>query len=231
MTLNKDANILKKFQPQASLDYVCLHLVEHCNLNCKYCDHFSPLAQEGFLDIKSFTHDMRRLSVLSNGLVGRIGLMGGEPLLHPELPSFLPVVRECFPQTLIQIVTNGILLLKQSDTFWQTCAHYKIEIVFTKYPISLAFDKIEHLAKENSVSFRYYSGDKNVQKTSYFVPLNLQGNSSPRINFLKCFHANNCIFLKCGKLFPCPIAPNANHFNEYFKEFAPPPGNCLSGTE
>jgi MoaA/NifB/PqqE/SkfB family radical SAM enzyme len=201
-------------------------------LNCKYCDHFSPLARKEFLDIQSFTHDMSRLSNLSNGLVGRIGLMGGEPLLHPELLRFLPVVREYFPQTIIQIVTNGILLLKQSDIFWRTCARYKIEIVLTKYPLALDFDKIEQYAEQYNVSFKYFEDNKNIQKKSYFIPLNLRGNSNPRINFLKCFHANNCIFLKNGKLFPCPIAPNINHFKGYFKDvLLTPPRNCLRRTE
>lgn len=26
-----------------------VHLVEHCNLNCRYCGHYSPLAKEEYL--------------------------------------------------------------------------------------------------------------------------------------------------------------------------------------
>lgn len=29
-------------------------IVDHCNLNCKCCGHFSPLAQKSFLDKETF---------------------------------------------------------------------------------------------------------------------------------------------------------------------------------
>ena len=29
-------------------------IVDHCNLNCKGCGHFSPLASKSFLDIETF---------------------------------------------------------------------------------------------------------------------------------------------------------------------------------
>ena len=42
-------------------------IVDHCNLNCKGCGHFSPLAPKSFLDIETFETDLRRLNVLLNG--------------------------------------------------------------------------------------------------------------------------------------------------------------------
>jgi molybdenum cofactor biosynthesis enzyme MoaA len=51
--------------------------------------------------------------------VGWILLMGGEPLLHPELERFFPAARTAFPSAKIKIVTNGILLSKKEDSFWR----------------------------------------------------------------------------------------------------------------
>lgn len=42
-------------------------IVDHCNLNCKGCGHFSPLAPKSFLDIETFENDLRRLNELLNG--------------------------------------------------------------------------------------------------------------------------------------------------------------------
>jgi hypothetical protein len=42
-------------------------LVEHCNLRCKGCDHFSPVAEKSEIDIRQLENDMRRLSVLWGG--------------------------------------------------------------------------------------------------------------------------------------------------------------------
>ena len=37
---------VRKITSAASIDIIEVHIVEHCNLNCKVCLHFSPLARE-----------------------------------------------------------------------------------------------------------------------------------------------------------------------------------------
>lgn len=46
-----------------------VQLAEHCNLNCAYCDHFSPIVQPEFLDTESFSRDgfARAISVRETG--------------------------------------------------------------------------------------------------------------------------------------------------------------------
>ena len=44
-----------------TLRYVEYHLVEHCNLSCQRCGHFSPLAKPGFSDPEAFARDLRQL--------------------------------------------------------------------------------------------------------------------------------------------------------------------------
>ena len=39
-------------------------------------------------------------------------LMGGEPLLHPQVGEFCRVTRECYPEAGITIITNGTLIPK-----------------------------------------------------------------------------------------------------------------------
>ena len=85
-------------------------LCEHCNLNCAMCDHFAPIAQDEYANFEEFKSDFQTLSKLVNGKCRRIGLMGGEPLLCPEIEKYLEIARQCFPNTQISIVTNGLLL-------------------------------------------------------------------------------------------------------------------------
>jgi hypothetical protein len=40
--------------------------VEHCNLSCKGCTTFGPIAHESFLDPGSYEKDMKKLSELTN---------------------------------------------------------------------------------------------------------------------------------------------------------------------
>jgi len=111
----------QRLTPQEQLSYFILNIVDHCNLRCKGCDHFASIAEERFVSLEHIKRDLARMSILLNGNVKRIGVMGGEPLLHPELKQILISARVYFPDTLIQLVTNGLLLLRQDEEFWQIC--------------------------------------------------------------------------------------------------------------
>ena len=208
----------KRLKPQSKLNYFCLHMVDHCNLNCKGCDNLAPLAQPYFENLEVFEKDFKRLSELSQGNIDSIGLMGGEPLLHPDLIKFFPIAREYFPKSNIQLITNGILLLKQNEEFWRAAAESKIEIITTKYPINIDHDLIKRTAKSHRVKFKYYSSTGTILKTISFLPFNIEGTSNEYDSFTKCHHANTCVFLRNGRMFPCSIAPNIHHFNKYFNQ-------------
>lgn len=209
-------------KPQKYLKHFAVPIVEHCNLKCRFCDHFAPLAEEEFADIKVFEKDFARLSELLNAKIDSIGLMGGEPLLHPQLNDFLYVARKYFPETKrLRLVTNGILLLKQTEDFWKACRDNDIIIVNTKYPIPLDFDKIKEEAKKHDVKFEHYGDSGEVLKTSTKTPLDLKGKQNMNRNFIKCFHANELCFLTKGRLFTCTVAPNIEHFNKFFNKNIP----------
>ena len=60
-------------------------IVDHCNLNCKCCGHFSPLAPKGFLDINTFERDLKRLHELLHGHIHCFELNWVvNRLLHPS---------------------------------------------------------------------------------------------------------------------------------------------------
>lgn len=192
-----------------------VHLTEHCNLNCAGCDHFSPLAEPQFADIDNFTKDFERLSELFCGEAREIFLLGGEPLLNPNIEKFCFVARKCFCDAIISIVTNGILLSKMPESFWRTCRDQKITIRPTKYPIQIDYEKIEKIAKEYGVEF-IYMNDATQIKTMVHNVFDLKGLQDPRESFIDCSRANRCIYLADGKLYPCTIAPNIHHFNKFF---------------
>ena len=207
--------------PQKHLDYFAVPVVEHCNLKCRFCDHFAPIAEKEFADIKVFEKDFARLSELLNARVDKIGLMGGEPRLHPQLNEFLYVARKYFPKTKISVVTNGILLLKQTDEFWNTCRDNRISVVNTRYPVPLNSNKMREVAKMHGVKFKHHGHSGFISKTSTRTPLDPEGKQDIDRNFRKCFHANNYCFLSKGKLFTCTVAPNIRHFNKFFNKNIP----------
>lgn len=66
---------LRRVTPKAFLDSIGFNLVEHCNLHCYSCDHFSQLAKKEYLDINVFEKDVKRLKEIL--LQGNAIYMGG----------------------------------------------------------------------------------------------------------------------------------------------------------
>lgn len=83
-------------------------LTEMCNLNCKYC--FAP--KEG----KIITREnfIRALALLDESNIRSVNLIGGEPLLHPEIREYIELAfTRGFENVLL--FSNGLLLDKIQD--------------------------------------------------------------------------------------------------------------------
>jgi organic radical activating enzyme len=187
-------------------------VVEGCNLNCAGCNQFAPLREKKFLDISSFEKDIKRIAELSNGECD-LSFQGGEALMHPNITEFFDIARKYITTGEVSVITNGILLLKQAESFWQNCNKNKIKIFLSPYPIKLDLEKIIEIAYKYSVELEYTIAGKK----SYFAkkPLNVEGKYDIVKNFRKCI-MSNCYTLRNGKMFACPTAGYIDWFNEYF---------------
>jgi MoaA/NifB/PqqE/SkfB family radical SAM enzyme len=193
-----------------------VHVTDHCNLNCCHCSHFSPLAKEKFLDIELFENDCKRLAKLSvsNEKVSCLRLLGGEPLLHPRLPDIFEVARKYLNDMFIMLVTNGILLSKQKESFWESCQRNKIVISISNYPIKIDFDEIIKLGKKYSVTLDLAKLEKNGWNKS---PLDLQGKQNLNGSHKDCSQ-KTCFQLCEGKMYVCPVITYISSFNNYFNQ-------------
>lgn len=192
-----------------------VHLVDHCNLNCKGCSHFSPVSAKKFTNLGSFQKDMKRISeILSSNDIRRIRLLGGEPLLHPEAVEFIKTTRDCFPNAYIEFVTNGLLLLKQDSSFWTTCRDTKTKIIVTRYPIPVDTISIEAKAREYRVSLMI--GPSHKYKSFKKLVFDLTGKQYGALSHLFCFNYGYTCQLKDGRFYPCSIAAYFPNFSEYF---------------
>lgn len=205
------------------LERVSVHLCEHCNLNCHNCDNFSPVACEEFPDTQLLKRDIERLSEILNRELPQLIFTGGEPLLNDHVDEIVACARECFPDTKISIVTNGILILRQSESFWRALRSNKIILSVTKYPIKLDYNKIEEKCQGEEVGLEYFN-DANVTKTSFHMPFDLNGKQKLNRNIPECYHFNNCVQMYHGKIFNCSIAANVKHFNKFFEQKLPEDG-------
>ena len=211
----------KNMQRKTLIPILHIHLTDHCNLNCCGCDNFSPLSPEVFADIAVFERDCARIFQLSNGRVQEIQLLGGEPLLHPQAIDFMRIARKYFPSVTIRMVSNGILLLKQSAEFWKTCQQSDIEIIVTKYPIKINYEEMRQFAEKQGVKFDFYGSTADVGKNMQCMPLDLAGKQNARGSFLRCSSANRCVSLDNGRIYTCSLIPYIKYFNAHFAQNLP----------
>ena len=214
---NDSIERIKRVTPKPFLSSFVVDIASHCNLNCRGCDHFSPLSEEKFYDFEQYKSDIKRLSELSQN-IGQIALMGGEPFLNPRLIEFLRITREYLPNTRIFVLSNGILIPAQKDEFWEEASRLNIEFEYTKYDLKIDYSRFDEISRKFNIKLKAYGP---VLKTSHKIPLDLNGGQNPILNFIKCFHANQCITLKDGRMYTCTVAPNVDIFNKYFNKNVP----------
>lgn len=196
-----------------------VNITKHCNLNCKGCDHFAPLAKNDYMDFVNYQCDIKRIAELFGDQANEIHILGGEPLLHPEVTTFLHEARQLFPKAEICLDTNGTLLSRMNSSFWQICREDGVIIQPTVYPVNVDYNALEDYAKEQGVKYRYLQKNKpGGHHTLWKSPLDLSGQQDPMTSFMSCANANRCITLEKGRLYTCSIASNMYLFNQYFEK-------------
>lgn len=206
----------RKLSPQRYLRFE-VSLAEHCNLNCKYCSHFSPIAEPEFLNLAQHEKDMERLSCLLEGKSDKIYLIGGEPLLYKEIIACMKITRTYFPKSRMIILSNGLLINSMKKDFWQACRDNEIEINITMYPVKIDYERVmQKLDQEGIVSD--YGRESNVSCLFDKITLDLQGTQDPYESFTNCNQANQCHLVKEGRIYTCSYIKCAEHFNKYFHQ-------------
>lgn len=110
------------------LGSVEINVTENCNLCCKGCDHAMGIIPGGHISSDVILDDIRAASTIMHVRVLRI--IGGEPLLHPDLTDILKKIRETAFTDLTELWTNGTLLKNMSQEAWNNIDG----IVVSKYP-------------------------------------------------------------------------------------------------
>ncbi|MGE5269129.1 MAG: polysaccharide deacetylase family protein [Thiohalocapsa sp.] len=175
------------------------NLTEHCNLSCYLCDHASPLLPKKFASL----HDLTALAQVFHSRQLRI--VGGEPLLHPQLPLFLAEARSIGIADDIVLLTNGVLLHRAPDELWDLID----ELLISVYPgieLKLDLDKCAEICEQHGARFR-------VSRMQEFSKTLLNARiEEPRLVqaiFDACETANewSCHTVYGGRFYRCSIAP------------------------
>ena len=195
-----------------------VHIIDSCNLNCSGCDHFAPLAEPNSVyPLDEYEKDLKRIYELFGKDAKQLHIMGGEPLINPNICDYLDISRKCLPNTNLELITNGILLDKMPQEFFESCKKNNIKICVSIYPIKFDYDKVSKYVESKGVDIEIFNirSANNVWKN---MGLSTEDRLDYRKTFLECKYANNCSNLRHGKIYFCPHAAYISLFNKYFNE-------------
>ncbi|MDR1612705.1 MAG: radical SAM protein [Planctomycetota bacterium] len=191
------------------------HLVDHCNLPCAGCSHFSPIAPEHYADPDLFARVM--LELARKVELKRVRLLGGEPLLHPEVNKFMIAARRAYPEARIGIVTNGLLLKAMKDDFWETAAAHDIVFDISRYPVNA--DKLD--AYVRLVEEKGCRKGNIAQRSDMGYILNSRGDSDPAVAYKRCRELyKSHVNMRGRRLYLCGRC-YLDYFNDFFGQNYP----------
>lgn len=190
------------------LDVVEIHVTDHCNLNCAGCTHFTPFARKWFADAQQVGRDLAALREKFR-YIRHVTLLGGEPLLHPEYDKLVKVVKSVSPESLVTVVTNGLLLKGEPlNRFLSVCAENAVRVKWTVYP------PVRHRRDELVKAFRDAKVEMFMVEVGDFYVRMLPEGGNPGKAMRFCRKSTYCPYLRDGRIYTCA---QAYHIREYIE--------------
>jgi hypothetical protein len=166
--------------------------------------------------VESFERDWTKLAQLTGGVLEKLTIIGGEPLLHPDLLQFIRISRDLFKTTTMYICTNGLLLTKMNEDFWECCRDNNAELLITRYPVNINERIIKAVADAFNVRAHIYPDTPRVMQ---WTPIDISGSQCAQTKFGSCWHKSDCPKeIRDGKVWGCILASHVHNFNAYFEE-------------
>jgi len=197
-----------------------VNIVEHCNLRCRSCTHLSPVLPKHFIDPGALSSDLTTLARSYHATVLKI--LGGEPLLHPNLLDVIMAARESQVAEKMEIWTNGLLLPRMERRVWEAVDSVRISLYPGRSLKQHQLDRCIDLAHQNNVPIRYkryqafqesYS-EQGTEDPSLVKRIYATCNEAHR---WRCHTVANGWFFKCPQSYMIPkgtsLGPEATHRN------------------
>jgi len=210
------------------LDIVEIYITNVCNYSCTHCQSFNNYAFKGHQRWDDYKDAYKELSKKLD--IGKMSIIGGEPVLNPDFNLWLYGLSEIWPNTQIEISTNGSRLDLFDNKTYKLLEKNKGSIQITCHDKDLydgmkqwAYNFLQEVTQEKQV--RQYPGhtstsiiDKNgveilMDWTQAFLTsaidivdneLVMKYDNDPAHAHRHC-HFKTCHQINKGKLYKCPL--------------------------
>lgn len=145
--------------------------------------------------------------------------MGGEPLLHPRIADVITLTRRLLPRIRIVLATNGILLGRMGDEFWDALVSCGVELQVSAYPINMDYDNHVEMAKARGADagFAMDLTGRDADKEAFLkVAIDPEGGQSPVRSFNSCFFGGSFMQLSRGSIWNCQVSAHHATLNAAF---------------
>jgi hypothetical protein len=166
------------------------------------CNHASPAAEMIIADPDAVFRDLSTLQLFYKPAL--IKIVGGEPLLHPDMTALLKAIRRSGLSRYIKLVTNGILLSQMRDEIWADIDEIELSVYpATKLLLSSQMANIDRSAERNQVKLvkHFYKNFRvtfsTVGTTDYLLTKRIY-------NTCKLARLWGCQSVHKGHFFKCP---------------------------
>ncbi len=192
------------------LKNIQIRIVNHCNLNCKYCGSCCNVDEEkGFVSIEQFERDLTRLKHFFSD-IEKIKLLGGEPLLHTGLSEIVKITRRIYNKTQIELATNGLLLMKLENSVYEAFKKADVIINISMYePFKCVKEEVLGFLDDKGVKYTIHSVDK------FYKSKLLSCKSQIEKSWDICL-CKNCLDYSDGELRRCSLGWGLKKLNNQF---------------
>lgn len=184
-----------------------LHVVEHCNLRCAHCCNMSPYLDARVLSVDDVARQCTKMA--QHLAVDVFKIMGGEPLLHPDITGVLRAIRQSRISNVIRLFTNGLLLRAMDDDFWRALDQLTISS-YSSAPVK------PELLDEYTDKARRFDVIVNVKPVDSFSQVMAGGrrddDAAVQATYDACWLRDRCLIVRDGRFFKCT---RAAYFAEY----------------
>lgn len=185
------------------LNYLETNIVDHCNLNCKGCAHFSNISPIKFVFLDKYINDLKEIS--SKFYLYYFRILGGEPLMHPDILEIIKMSRIILPSTHIVIVTNGLLIPKLNEKILKSISDNDIKISLSLYkPTASILNVILDILKKYNIEYlindNYYNKPEIIN--TFETRLTADNTNNGDLTSKICT-GRFCRFLRDGKIAKC----------------------------